>query len=61
MELQRVLENMKNPKEDKEVIILPIANRLKAASLPPLEARPPQAKRAWASNAPSSSGTGPVD
>lgn len=61
MEIQNVLRSLRNPKDEKEVIILPITNRLKAASLPPIEVRPPVAKRAWGSNAASSYGAEPVD
>jgi len=51
-DLQRTLDSLKDPKAEKEVILLPVASRLKAASLPPLEKpRPrPEPTRAWPSN-----------
>ena len=56
MEFQSVLGSLRNPKEEAEVIVLPISTRLKAASLPPIEPKEHHlrhSKRAWASNAPS--------
>ena len=51
-DLQRTIDSLKDPKAEKEVILLPVESRLKAASLPPLE-KPrsrPEPSRAWPSN-----------
>ena len=41
MEMQQIISNLRDPKDEKEVILLPITTRLKAASLPPIEDRRP--------------------